>query len=74
MSGYLCWHRGRKHRIGFVCRNCGVEVSECPCAFFRAPQGSCPWCQGSGFVAVVRGQVAKFREYLERDPDPVSVE
>jgi hypothetical protein len=62
-----CWHRGRKRKNGHVCVNCGVACEECPCACYRAPQGACTACNGSGWVAIVRGNVAKFREYIERD-------
>lgn len=66
MSLMLCWHRGKAHGRYYACIHCGVSVEECPCACFRAPQGSCPCCSGSGWVSIVRGHLAKFMEYLDR--------
>lgn len=72
MSNMLCWHRGRARGRGHVCRHCGVALEECPCAIHRQPGDDCSYCQGSGWVAVVRGQVQMFRDYIEHDPEPVS--
>jgi hypothetical protein len=65
MSRSLCWHRMVIRKGRMVCKHCFVEVSECPCVSFRQPDGKCPICIGSGWVANLRGQVAKFLEYLE---------
>jgi hypothetical protein len=43
-----------------------VLVEECPCVKFRVPDGKCEICNGSGWVAVVRGAVEKYVEYLSR--------
>lgn len=69
--GPMCWHRGRPRRKIWVCRHCGVAVEICSCdTSYRKPDPECIACQGSGWVAIVRGRIAEFREYLELDPDP----
>ncbi len=64
-----CWHRaGRMSPSGKVrtCRHFGVAVQECPCVdWSRSPKSDCPCCSGSGFVAIVRGKLAKFADYVE---------
>lgn len=74
MDWILCWHRGRKRGLGMVCQHCGVSLEGCPCACYRNPDQNCPACNGSGFVAIVRWQLSKFSEYVERDADPVEVQ
>lgn len=62
----LCWHRLRIRGRHHVCKYCGVLVEQCPCVVnFRVADGGCPCCDGSGWVAVVRGKIAKFLEYME---------
>lgn len=63
-SGVLCWHRLRIAGRHYICRHCSVLVEECPCVTWRMVQDDCPCCMGSGWVAVVRGQVEKFAGYL----------
>jgi len=65
-----CWHRpGRALRSGArLCRYCGVLIDWCDCVdglTFRKLDDDCRACLGSGWVAVVRGRIAKFREYVE---------
>jgi excinuclease UvrABC ATPase subunit len=67
MFGLLCWHRGRQSGKHILCIHCGVAVEECPCVSWRVPDGSCRACSGSGYVAIVRGNVAKFTEYVSYD-------
>lgn len=68
MSEVLCWHRARAHGKFLVCIHCGVAVEECPCVQNnRVADGACVYCDGSGYVAIVRGRLAKFAEYLRRD-------
>lgn len=67
MYGLLCWHRGKTSGKHLLCVHCGVAVEECPCVTWRVPDADCRLCDGSGFVAVVRGRLAKFREYLSYD-------
>jgi hypothetical protein len=64
----LCWHRLRLRGRLQTCAHCGVQIEECPCVNWRVPDGSCRCCGGSGWVAVVRGQLAKFREYADVEP------
>lgn len=61
-----CWHRLRitRNRLT-VCRHCGVEVEECPCVRWRVVDPKCLFCDGSGWVAVVKGQMQRFREYVD---------
>jgi hypothetical protein len=65
----LCWHRpGRELRHGIrLCRSCGVLIDWCPCVpdSYRKVDDRCLACGGSGWVAVLRGRLAKFREYVE---------
>lgn len=67
MSEILCWHRARARGSILVCRHCGVAVEECPCVTNRVPTAGCTYCDGSGYVALVRGKREKFAEYLRRD-------
>lgn len=67
MTTLLCWHRlrlrpGKRGPLA-TCVSCGVLVEECPCAVYRQPSAACEMCLGSGWVSVVRGPVAMFREY-----------
>lgn len=62
----LCWHRLMIRGKHQVCRHCGVAVEECPCVSgYRSPKDGCRCCSGSGWVAIVRGQIEKFIEYVE---------
>lgn len=61
----LCWHRLRIRRKLFLCKYCGVLIEECPCVTWRLVDDNCPCCSGSGWVAAVRGSVAKFKEYVD---------
>jgi hypothetical protein len=43
-----------------TCRFCGVAIEECPCVnWSRTPAENCPCCYSSGWVAIVRGRIAK---------------
>lgn len=64
MNDLLCWHRPRPNAKHLVCAFCGVLIEECPCVVWRVPYGDCTACDGSGWVAVVRGKGEKFAEYL----------
>lgn len=59
-----CCHRLRMRGKHHTCAECGVLIEECPCVSWRVPDGSCVCCNGSGWVAFVRGHVDKFLEYL----------
>lgn len=64
----LCWHRpGRMVRQTVTCRHCGVAIEMCPCVgpYLRSVDSDCRACHGGGWVSLVRGAVAKFREYVE---------
>jgi len=61
----LCWHRLVIRRRRNLCQHCGVEIEECPCVTFRVPNGKCELCLGSGWLAVVRSNAAKFLEYID---------
>lgn len=67
----LCWHqlviRGRLS----LCRHCGVQVEPCPCVRWRDADPKCELCLGSGWLAVVRSEIEKFREYVDRHRDLV---
>jgi hypothetical protein len=65
--GQLCWHRLVIRKLRNVCEHCGVEIEECPCVRWRVPDGKCPYCMGSGWVAILRSNREKFEEYLARD-------
>jgi hypothetical protein len=67
MSEVLCWHRARPRGKILVCVHCEVAVEQCPCVIYRVVDADCVYCDGSGYVAIVRGKLAKFREYLGRD-------
>lgn len=63
-EGIGCFHRPGK-LIGRIrtCKWCGVAIEECPCVNWgRTPQLECPCCISSGWVAIVRGRIAKFLE------------
>jgi hypothetical protein len=48
-----------------TCRHCGVLIEQCPCVkLFRSVDDECRCCNGSMWVAVVRGRIAKFAEFL----------
>ena len=69
-----CWHRpGRVTRSGVVtCRYCGVAIDWCSCVntfTFRNAIPDCDICEGSWWVAVIRGQRDKFAEFVG-DPWP----
>jgi hypothetical protein len=59
-----CWHRLRIRGKFSTCIHCGVLIEECPCVRWRVSDSDCLYCAGSGWVAVVRGDVEKFLEYL----------
>jgi hypothetical protein len=68
MNHMRCWHRPGRNRGKTdvrVCRHCGVYVEECPCAPTKRCEPACVACQGSGWVAIVRGHVQKFADYLD---------
>jgi hypothetical protein len=67
MPEILCWHRAKVRGKILVCVHCGVAVEECPCVVYRVPDGACVYCNGSGYVAILRGNREKFAEYLTRD-------
>lgn len=59
-----CWHRLRILRGRFnVCNNCGIGIEECPCVSCRVPKGDCLMCLGSGWLASIRSEVARFKEF-----------
>lgn len=68
----ICWHRaGRMLRSGVVvCRNCAVAIEYCPCVdgSYRKCDPNCKACQGSMWVAVVRGRVSKIAALLRETP------
>jgi hypothetical protein len=73
MIDVLCWHRLRVRASGLqTCLHCGVPILECPCVRFRVPDGKCCYCEGSGWVAEVRGRVQRFRELCDIAPPPVA--
>lgn len=59
----LCWHRPLPRKGKHVCVNCGVSIEPCPCDQWRQADANCPACMGSGWVSLVRGKIAKFKEY-----------
>lgn len=67
MNVMLCWHRpGRAAGRWMTCRHCGVAIEWCPCVLnYRNVNARCRICSGSGWVAIVRSQKAKFAEYIE---------
>jgi len=66
VSGVLCWHRpGRMIGRTTTCRHCGVAIEECGHEPRKRHEEPCPCCGGSFWVAIVRGTLAKFAEYLE---------
>lgn len=68
MEWVLCWHRAGKAKGNvLLCSHCGVAVEECPCVSYRVPNDTCQICDGSGYVAIVRGKASKFAEYLRHD-------
>ena len=71
MSDCVCWHRLVIRKNRNVCMHCGVEITECPCVENRSPAGKCDLCMGSGWLALLRSNRAKFEEYLARDADPL---
>lgn len=58
-----CWHRLRQRGRHSLCRFCGVQIEECPCVTWRVPNGKCELCSGSGWLATVRSEKARFSEY-----------
>lgn len=67
-EGFQCWHRVfmvGKHKL---CKHCGVQVEWCCLSHWRMGtcKSDCPFCRGSGWVAVVRGSAARFADYLSR--------
>lgn len=61
----LCWHRPKPHGKISVCRSCGVAVEECPCVTWsRSVNADCLLCSGSGWIATVRSEIARFKEYV----------
>jgi hypothetical protein len=67
----VCWHRPGllkhfKHVTLRTCRTCFVPVEECPCVSWgRSPDGGCPFCEGSGWIATIRSKVQILVDYLE---------
>jgi hypothetical protein len=59
-----CWHRPVFKGALRLCIHCGVQIEECPCARNRVPDAECIFCDGSGWVSLVRGKVQKFRDYV----------
>lgn len=45
--------------------HCGVVIEECPHEPRKRYEDPCPCCGGSFWVAIVRGKIEKFRDYLE---------
>lgn len=59
-----CWHRLRIRGKHHVYRHCGVAIEPCPCVtWMRSPDSHCPLCEGSGYLATVRSENARFTEY-----------
>ena len=66
----LCWHQLRIRGRFKVCRHCGIGIEQCPCvAFDRVPKGDCILCFGSGWIAVIRSEAMRFREFAGLDAD-----
>jgi hypothetical protein len=63
---FRCWHRLGRNREPFLCRNCGTIIEQCPCVQWRVADDKCNLCRGSGWLATLRGNIGKFKEYLER--------
>ena len=65
---FECWHRPGPLKHGVrICRHCGVAIEPCPCVdqfTFRKLDDRCTICNGSGWVAIVRGRNEKFQEAL----------
>lgn len=64
---FWCWHRPgiekKFARSTFrLCRHCGVPVEECPCVSWRLPDGKCPICEGSGWIALIRSRLQTLRD------------
>lgn len=62
-----CWHRpGKMVRGSVTCRFCGVFIVYCPCVgpTFRSVDDSCQCCNGSMWVAMVRGRIEKFGQQI----------
>jgi hypothetical protein len=67
-GGPGCYHRPGKKigKTARACKYCGVGIEECPCLDWgRTTQPNCPCCLSSGWVAVVRGRIAKCLEVWE---------
>ena len=70
MTTIWCWHRpGKISPSGksVTCRNCGALIEWCSCVSetFRHCDKNRAGCGGSMWVAVVRGRLANFINYLE---------
>lgn len=64
---FYCWHRPGNRWKGhiYLCRHCEVAVEECPCVSFgRTPNPSCEICEGSGWIAILRGRMQVLRDFV----------
>ncbi len=63
---FLCFHRpGRLIGGTRTCRHCGVGIEECGHEPTKRNGPPCPCCLGSGWLAIVRGKMGAFAQYVE---------
>lgn len=71
MNFQYCWHRpGKLSRSAIrTCRNCSVAIEPCVCSnFSRGGHSDCIYCEGSGWVAIVRSKLQATHDMLGGDP------
>ena len=66
MDYFYCLHRpGKLIRGTRICRICRVAIEPCPCGNLgRNPARDCNYCEGLGWVSIVRSKLAALRESL----------
>ena len=68
MDPLYCWHQPGRRLKGeiYACKRCGVAIEECGCVeYHRMPERLCRPCEGSGWVAIVRGRRAVVSQALD---------